>query len=273
MKTLNKLILVSLFFVLILNSCVTRKKMTYLQYSEVYDNTVASSVENGTFVTPSDYKIMPYDNLYIRVITPDPQWSEIFNPMPGGSGGSITEESAALLGYPVDSKGDIEIPFVGRLMVAGKTLSEIKTELDSVFKNYLNDASITVRLVNNFISVIGEVRDPGRYPLTRDRINIFDAISLAGDLNEYSDRQKITLIRQSQYGPVVKEFSVLDRNILTSEFFYVMPNDIIYAQPFRGRSFEINSSVFQLLLGSFTAILTSITTMFVIFNYTNSGSN
>ena len=61
--------------------------------------------------------------------------------MPVG-GGAITEESAALFGYPVDVEGNIEIPFVGKVEVAGKTLSEIKVELDSIFKNYVTDAAI-----------------------------------------------------------------------------------------------------------------------------------
>jgi polysaccharide biosynthesis/export protein len=267
MKKHKAVILFSLSVILILSSCVTRKKLTYLQYSSITDNLSLSNTDNRTFITPEDYKIMPYDNLYIRVITPDPQWSELFNTVPVGQGGALTEESAGLLGYPVDSRGNIEIPFVGKLFVSGKTLAETKVELDSIFKNYLNDAAITVRLVNNYVSILGEVTTPGRYPMTKDRLNVFEAISLAGDLLNFSDRQKIKIIRQSQYGPIVKEFSVLDKNILTSEFFYLMPNDIIYAQPMRGRSFNTNTSAFQVMFSSFTAILTSITTVLLILNY------
>jgi polysaccharide biosynthesis/export protein len=267
MKANYKNLLISLSAILILSSCITQKKMIYLQYSGMEDQSNASAADNMKSITPKEYEIMPYDNLFIRVITPDPKWSELFNTIPTSQGGAFTEESAGLLGYPVDADGRIEIPFVGKMEVAGRTLSEIKVELDSVFKNYLNDAAITVRLVNNYISILGEVSAPGRYPLTKDRINIFEALTLAGDLNEFSNRQKIKLIRQSKYGPIVKEFSVLDRNLLTSEFFYVMPNDIIYAQPNRGRSFDRSSSVYQILLSSFSTILSSITTLFVIINY------
>jgi polysaccharide biosynthesis/export protein len=267
MKTHSKIIMISFSVILILSSCVSSKKLNYLQYSGIPDNTSQAGSDNRAFITPDDYRVMPYDNLYIRVITPDPQWSVLFNTMPVGQGGSFTEESAGLLGYPVDSKGFIEIPFVGKLEVGNQTLAEIKVNMDSIFKNYLNDAAITVRLVNNYVSVLGEVADPGRYPLTKDRVNIFEVISMAGDLNEFSDRQKIKLIRQSQYGPIVKEFSVLDRNILTSEYFYLMPNDIIYAQPIRRRIFNINSSLSQTLFGTLATILSSITTMFIIYDY------
>jgi polysaccharide export outer membrane protein len=250
--------LISLSLALILSSCVSTKKLTYLQYSGMPDNSGLPVRDQRISITPAAYKLMPYDILFIRVITPDPKWSEIFNVMGTGQGGNLTAESASLLGYPVDVDGYIEIPFVGKVEVANLTISEIKIKLDSIFKNYLNDAAITVRLVNNYVSIIGEVGQPGRYPLTRDRINVIEALSLAGDMGFYSNRQKIQLIRPSQYGPVVKEFSLADRSILTSEFYYVMPNDIIYAQPMRGKGFQNNSSVFSLFLSTITTALVII---------------
>lgn len=232
--------------------------MTYLQYSDISVKDNISSGDIRTSVTPAAYKIMPYDNLYIRVITPDPQWSDLFNTQIGTGG--ITQESAALTGYNVDGSGNIEIPFVGKQVVGGKTLSEVKVDLDSVFKNYVSDAAISVRLVNNFVSIIGEVAAPGRYPLTKDRLNIFEALSLAGDMTPYSNRQKIQLLRPSPYGPVIKEFSLTDRSILMSEFYYVLPNDIIYVIPMQGRSFLTNSSIYSLFL-------TTITTALVVISY------
>jgi polysaccharide biosynthesis/export protein len=262
MKSNFRLLLIIALSLLTLASCVTRKKLTYLQY---FNTPVVKDLRVS--VTPSAYRVLPYDNLYIRVLTPDPQWSELFNTMPSGQGSSLTQESAGLLAYQVDEKGNIEIPFVGKLDISGKTLPEIKVKLDSVFKKYVNDASITVRLVNNSISIVGEVRQPGKYPILKDRLNIFEALAMAGDLNDYSDRQKIQLIRPSQFGPIVKEFSLSDRSILTSEFFYVMPNDILYAQPLKSRTFQLNSTVYSMILSSFATVLTSVTAILVIFRY------
>lgn len=254
------IVLISLSVILSFTSCVSRKKLTYLMYSDKSAKYDATLVDSRPLVTPSTYKIMPYDNLFIRVITPDPQWSALFNIMPVGAGGAVTEESAALFGYPVDGEGNIEIPFVGRVEVTGKTLSEIKNELDIVFKNYLSDASISVRLVNNYISLLGEVNAPGRYPITKERLNIFEALAMAGDLSEYSNRQKVQLIRPSPYGPVIKEFSLGDRSILSSEFYYVMPNDVIYTMPIQGRAFQHNSTIY-------TIFLSTISTALVIWSY------
>jgi len=244
-----------MIILLFINSCVTKKDLTYLRYAGKTADNAFSQGDNQPSVTPSSYKIMSYDNLYIRVITPDPQWSVLFNTLPVGAGGAVTEESAGLFGYPVDGDGMIEIPFVGKVEARGKTLSDLKAELVSIFKNYLTDAAITVRLVNNYVSIIGEVNTPGRYHITKDRLTVFEALSMAGDMSEFGNRSKVQLIRPSPYGPVVKEFSLADRSILSSEYYYVMPNDIIYVMPARGRSFEMNSPIWNLFLMTLTSAL------------------
>ena len=255
MKLLYSLSLILLSVLLITGSCISRKKLTYLQYSGKSAGYGVPGEEEMISVTPSAYKIMPFDNLYIRVLTPDPQWSELFNTMPIGVGGTVTEEGAALFGYPVDEEGQIEIPFVGKISVGGKTTSEIKSELETEFGNYLTDFAITVRLVNNFVSILGEVNVPGRYRLTKERINIFEALAMASDMSIYSNRQKVQLIRPSPYGPVIREFSLSDRSILSSDLYYVFPNDMIYVMPIQGRSFQVNASAYSLF---FSAISTAL---------------
>jgi len=258
MKRCIRNLLSTISLILIMSSCMTHKKMTYLRYSEDFDQTIVPD-NVLAHVTPAEYKIMPYDILFIRVITPDPQWSSLFNTMPTGSS-TFTEESAALFGYPVDMEGNIDIPFVGKVLASGKTISQIKINLDTVFSKYVSDAAITVRLVNNNVSILGEVARPGRYPITRDRLNIFDVLSLAGDIREFGNRKEIQLIRQSPYGPMVKQFSLSDRSILSSEFYYVMPNDVIYVQPASGRMFAQGTALYSL-------ILSTITTALVIISY------
>ncbi len=258
MKRREAILTCSLVLTLLMGSCVTQKKLTYLQHTDMTGETDLPLRDMLIGITPAAYKVMAYDVLYIRVITPDPQWSVLFNTTQVGQGGAITQESANLVGYPVDDKGDIDIPYVGKVNVAGKTLAEIKTDLDSIFTNYLNDAAITVRLVNNFISIIGEVRSPGRYPISKERLNVFEALSSAGDIDFYGNRQKVQLIRPSSYGPIVKEFTLSDRSILTSEFYYVMPNDIIYVQPMRGKGFQTNAAIYNLFLTTITTALVII---------------
>lgn len=255
MKTRYLSLLSIISIILALSSCVTRKQLTYLQSSGKRENYILSSGDIRRTITPPNYKLMPFDILYISVVTPDPQWSSLFNTVPVGTGGTMTEQSAALLGYPVDISGNISLPFIGKLKVVGITIDEAKTKVDSTLKNYVNDASITVRMVNNFISIIGEVNAPGRYPVTKELINIFEAISMASDLSDFSDRQKLQLIRPTLKGPKVYEFNLTDNNIIASEFYYIMPNDVIYVQPRKGRGFTNNSSIITLILNSLTTFL------------------
>ena len=167
----------------------------------------------------------------------------------------MTEQSADMLSYTVDDDGTIELPYAGRFLVAGKTLKMVKTELDIALKSFVTDAVVTVKMVNNYVSIIGEVRNPGRYPIYKDRLNIFQALAMAGDLDLYSNRQKLQLIRQTPEGNIVKEFSVKDRNIIGSQFFYVMPNDVIYAPPMKGRFFQMNAFPYSVILSTITTFV------------------
>lgn len=233
----------------LITSCITTRKLIYLQYHGTPPDT-AISVQN------EDYRIQPFDNLFIRVATPDPQWSEMFNTIQASSASNnITEQSADLISYAVDGEGNIELPYAGKFMVAGKSINMVKTGLETVLKSYVTDAVVTVKLINNYISVIGEVRQPGRYQIYKNRMNIFQALALAGDLGEYSNRQKIQIIRQISGASVIKEFSLTDRSILTSEFFFVMPNDVIYAKPIKGRFFQLNSFPYSVILSTITTFI------------------
>ena len=234
----------------LITSCITTRKLTYLQYSGIPRDTAIS-------VQPEDYKVQSFDNLFIRVATPDPQWSEMFNTIqPSSTSNNITELSADLISYSVDSEGNIELPYAGKFQVAGKSINTIRTGLETVLKGYVTDAVVTVKLVNNYISIIGEVRQPGRYQIYKNRMNIFQALALAGDLGEYSNRRKIQIIRQIPGGAsLIKEFSLRDRSILASEFFYVMPNDVIYAKPVHGRFFQLNSFPYSVILSTITTFI------------------
>ena len=231
-----------------LSSCVTNKKLTYLQDK--------GALSEFTAITPATYIIQPYDNLFIRVVTPDPKMSDMFNTIPAtASAINVTELSADMLSYSVDGDGAIDLPYAGRFMVAGKTLNMVKTELDNALKSFVTDAVVTVKMINNYVSIIGEVQRPGRYPIYKDRMNIFQALAMAGDLGLYSNRKKIELIRQTPDGNIVKEFSVKDRSIIGSQFFYVMPNDVIYAPPMKGRFFQMSAFPYSVILSTVTTFV------------------
>jgi len=139
--------------------------------------------EEFVAITPVTYVLQPYDNLFIRVVTPDPKSSDMFNTIPAEvSSISVNELSADMLSYSVDEEGAIELPYAGRFFVAGKTLKMIKNELDNALKSYVTNAFVSIKMVNNYVSIVGEVQHPGKYPIYKDRLNVFQALAMAGDL-------------------------------------------------------------------------------------------
>lgn len=246
-KSLHNAIIVLLVYTL--TSCVTNKDLTYLQYKGTPPDTTVS-------ITPTTYKVLPYDNLFIRVVTPDPQWSQMFNTLPTTAYSvTVTEQSADLISYPVDSSGAIYLPYAGKIHVAGKNLATITVDVEEALRSYITDAAVSVKLINNYVSLLGEVKLPGKYPIYKDRLNIFQALAMGGDLGDYSNRQQIQIIRQTAGGNVVKEFSLTDRSIMSSEFFYVMPNDVIYAKPIKGRFFQMNAFPYGVIISTLTTLV------------------
>ena len=237
-------------------SCVTRKKTTYLQDSD-------QSIYPLKNVTPVSYKVEPNDNIYIKVITPDPTWSQIYNILPVTSYSLTTnEQSADLISYTVYEDGTIDFPYIGAVHVAGKTLREIREQIDELLLEYIKDATVIVKLVNNYVSLIGDVQQPGKYPIYKSRLNVFQALAMAGDVAEYSNRREIQIVRQSSKGTVVENFDLTNEKILESELFYVMPNDVIYAKPMKGKFFRMGQFPYII-------ILTTVTTTLLVLTYIN----
>lgn len=250
----SKLLIAVFITVGLLNSCVTSRKTTYLQ-------DYRKSQYPVEYIAPETYRIQPNDNLFIRVTTPDPQWSAMFNTVsPGSTTIGHSEQSVDLLSYAVNLDGTVEIPYLGAIQVAGKTVQETRQVLEEVLVDYVGDATITVKLVNNYVSILGEVDQPGRYVIYKEHLNVFQALAMAGDMAPYGNRYNVKILRKTTDGTVVKEFNLTDKNIIDSEFYYVMPNDVIYVEPMKGKFF----GMYQF---PFTVILSTITTFFLILRY------
>jgi polysaccharide biosynthesis/export protein len=238
-----------------LNGCVTTRKTTYLQ--EYEDSEIPDF-----YVPPEDYRIQAKDNLYLNVTTPDPAQSAMFNAMSESGTMGFDEATAQIYSYTVQQDGTVEFPYIGVVNVLGKTLNEAKALIEKELNDYVNDATLTVKLVNNSVTVLGEVVTPGKYALYKERLNIYEALAMAGDIDIYGDRYRINIIRETENGSIVKEFDITDRNIIDSEFYYVLPNDVIYVRPMKGKFFGMAEFPFAL-------IFTGITTFILIDNYIN----
>lgn len=209
-----------------LTSCVLSHKLNYLQE----DKKLPEYSDSLKF---EDYRLQRGDYVYVYVSAVDLDMADMFNGNSGSgyglNGNSLTSENAnsRLYMYSVDEDGCIDYPYVGRVQVLDSTLRSVKLVLHDKLSTMLNGFSVEVRLANRSFSVIGEA-GTGKYQIPKEKLTIFEALAMSGDLQAYSKRSKIQIIRQTSKGTVVKTFDIRTRSIVDSEFYYIQPNDVIY---------------------------------------------
>lgn len=227
-------ILVMLGAVLWLSSCATVKDIAYFQ-NKVVDHPEQIDKQAGIVIQPKD-------QISIVVSSRNPELVAMFN-LPHitstiGGDGNTTGGGQRLLGYIVDNDGQIDFPVLGVLKVAGLTRWElaemIKKEL--LDQKLLSDAVVTVQFMNFKVSAIGEVNNPGTFVIDGDRLTLLQAISMAGDLTIYGERNNVSVIRERNGERVIYEVSLCDVDLFKSPAYHLQQNDVIYVQPNRHKS-------------------------------------
>ena len=245
---MRKKIQIALFGLLIglLSSCVTARKVNYMQAP---DKQIPSYADTLTF---EDYELRIGDRMYIYVYSLDENITKMYNA--GGSGSMIRQQmtqgnmsgSYDLYTYLVDEQGYIEFPTIGKIAVRGLTTREVKHRLEEELSKLLQEipgyatVSVEVNIVNRTFSIIGA--QSGRYVINKEKMTIFEALAMAGDLGEFNSRQEIKLVREKEGKTTIKTFDVRSKDIVNSEYYYIEPNDIIYIRQIPGYSFGINSA-------------------------------
>src|SRR5665647_2915386 len=231
-------------------SCVPISQLSYF-------NDIKELEEPG--VNPRTQKlIMPFDKLYIKVISIDPQTSQIFNATEEMRGG-ITN---GVLGYLVDEAGNVNFPFVGNINVVSLTTAQASEKIQKAMSDYVSNTSITVKYIDNQVTVMGEVKQQGVYTFIQDKLNIYEALGLGGGLTQYGDRKKIILIRNVGDKIMHYRLNLSDSKIAVKDYYYILPNDVIVVEPM-----SAISSSYQNI--TYTTILSSITTLIAVLLFTN----
>lgn len=136
-----------------------------------------------------------------------------------------------LTGYFVDQEGFLDFPSIGKVFVNQKTLGEVKAILHEKLQVFLKDAVVNVRFINLKISVLGEVNRPGLIRLTNKRLTVFEAMALAGDMTNYSNRTNVMLIREIKGQRTVTRLNLQSSAIFNSPYYYLQQNDVLYVEP------------------------------------------
>lgn len=258
---------------LLLVSCNTQKEIAYFQDLE--------SSKDSPLTTSSVIRIKPEDKISIFVNSKDPELASLFNlpqitPQVGGSSRSGSQTSNnQVLGFTVDSEGYIDYPIIGKIYVNNMTREEIADYIKSelISRNLIKDPVVTVEFMNLTISILGEVEEPGRYNIDRDKITILEALSMAGDLTINGKRDNVQVLRNIDNEQVTYTLDLRSaQDIYSSPAYYLQQNDVIYVEPNSKRAREstvngnnVRSASFWVSIASLTmTIATTIITIFAI---------
>lgn len=182
---------------------------------------------------PAEYKIQPNDQLFIQVISDDPLNAAFLNLINtqssvGNLGNSAN--SIELITYLVDEEGYINYPQLGNLKVADKTTGEVHDMIQEEVDNYLESASVFVKLVNRTVTVLGEVNSPGQKTMVKNQLTIFEALGSAGDISDYGNRQNVKIIREMPEGKHIEQLDLTNPDLIDSPYYYILPHDIVYVE-------------------------------------------
>lgn len=234
--------LLMLLATLFIASCSTPKDITYFQ----------DTWEGDTYAIGRDLdiRLQKGDKLTVVVHSRDPQLSQMFNlPIASQRVGytTLNNSNQQMSAYTVDDNGNIDVPNVGTIMVAGLNRTQVAQTVKNLLvqKDLVKDPVVTVEFDNMFINVLGEVNHPGRYALTKDRVTVLDALGMAGDMTIQGERRFVKVIRHE--GQTRKaytlDFTKLNQ-VVNSPAYYLQQDDVVYVDPnaYRKRQTTVNGN-------------------------------
>ncbi len=242
-----------MFFLVCLGSCIPNEKLVYFPSPEF--NTVTATPK---FNSQQRYKIQSRDVLLIRIKTLDTETESYFNIQSENGFQQLNPAGLYINGYSVSSSGMITIAEIGDIKVGGYTLEEAEDIIREAISSYITNATILVKLVSFKITVLGEVNQPGYYYVFNEQANVLEGLGLAGDLTDFGNRENITLIRQTDLGTETILLNLKDPELLTSKYYFLQPNDVLYIQPLRAKATRNNISTFAILSVLFGAISSTV---------------
>lgn len=237
-------IILSLGCMLMLTGCIRYGDMAYMQDTKYLDPYENYRIE--------DYKIKPYDNLVVKMNSFDGELTDIINQDQTIINLNDAKSALYFNSYTVDDQGRIKLPLLGAVTVWHKTIPEVKSMLELMLKEYVKYPTVNVKLSNYQVTVLGEVKDPGIKNYYDSKLTIFQALGLAKDLTPYGNRKKLKLVRETEQGTVVVPLDLTNPNLMESDYYFLKPNDLIYVEPVKARTFQLNKANIELITGILT---------------------
>jgi polysaccharide export outer membrane protein len=242
----------------IFSSCIPQKRIKYLQQEVEKNDTIRTHFVNKNI---DAYKVQPGDNLYITVNSTLSGADNFFSQEDVARSSNYYNDAGIYLNsYMVSDSGYVDFPFVGKIYVKELTIEQSKDLIQSIVDEYLKQTTVIVKLAIFKVTVIGEVNRPGTVNIYQNKLNVFELISMAGDMTSFAKRDEVYIVRETQDGSKVKKLNINAIDILESEYYYIQPDDILYVPPVKGKNFAFDAFPYML-------IFTTITTTLLLINF------
>ena len=255
-KTL-KIGLVTAILAVLFASCVPQKKMLYLKDAQMVSENNSINYINERTV---NYKLQPGDNLFIRFNTIDERSAAALTGESGAVRSTMSSDASIYLqSYTLDEEGYIELPLIGKVELKNLTIDQAKDRMQTALDQYVNQTTIIVKLSNFNLTVLGEVARPGMYKVYQSQINLFEAISLAGNMTNFAKRDNVKIVRQTDNGSEIITVDMGQADILSSPYYYLKPNDIIYVEPLKIKQWGFTTFPYSTVLSVVSLGVTLVT--------------
>ncbi len=245
----NLLILTTVFFACV--SCNRYQNISYFQ--DLAETGKPVLIKTVPFTEPV---IQPDDILSVTIQTIDPDANVILNRTGTSTTSSMAGGQPMVTGYRVDKSGNISLPFINTIHLAGLTTAQAREVINQEISKYYKEPSVDVRFANFKVTVLGEVLHPSTYVVPNEKITVFDALGLAGDMTVFGKRQSVLLMRDTLGEKQLVRLDLTSKNIISSPYFYLKQNDVVYVEPDKSKSvaLEANRTRTIAILGTLLSI-------------------
>jgi polysaccharide export outer membrane protein len=252
MRTIGYLLVLILF--LSNSSCVSYRNLHYLQ------DTKNEERMRGFPKTAPLYHIRTKDNLYVSLITNDVEVNKLYNPAHAGSTQSINNEfqtpaNQLVYGFEVDSSGNVNLPLIGKVNVLGKTLNQSEKIIEDTARHFLKEVTAKVKLLNNRVTVMGEVKNPGMYYKYGPDFTVFEAIAMANGTTNYAQLDSVLVLRPIKDGSQTFVLNLKSKSGLTSDAYFLQPNDVVMIQPGKNKNLDLRVPIYTITIAALSAAL------------------
>lgn len=236
-----------------LSSCSRQRNLVYFSDLKGTNETTSQVLDAG------EPTILKNDVLGITVNSTSPESNLLFASVPSNPTINGVYERE---GYRVSKVGSIKFPVLGQVKLEGLTIGDAQALMEKELNKYVKNAIVNIKFMNFRVTVIGEVNHPSTFTVTNEKINLLEALGLAGDMTAYGKRENVLLIREVDGTRMMERVNLNSKEVLNSPYFYLKQNDVIYVEPDKAKSVEVsnNNRLMPLVVAAISAVAVLATT-------------